>query len=72
MTISKMMLAAVAASALLASAAVPASAVSIRHTNRAGGDPDQASVPTNHGAAPPTDTVGARRFDKLHEDGNLR
>ena len=67
---SKTLFAALAAATLLAvAAATPAGAVSIKHTNRAGGDPDQASIPVGH-AAPPADTTGARMFDKAHEVGN--
>ena len=62
--------AAFAAAALVAvAAATPAGAVSIKHTNRAGGDSDQASIPVGH-AAPPADTTGVREFDKAHEAGN--
>ncbi len=67
---SKTLYAAFAAATLMAITAVtPAGAVSIKHTNRAGGDPDQASIPVGH-AAPPADTTGARMFDKAHEVGN--
>lgn len=70
MTRSKISGAALAAATLLAvAAATPAGAVSIKHTNRAGGDPDQASIPVGH-APPPADTNGARMFDKAHEAGN--
>ena len=58
-----------AATLIVVAAATPAGAVSIKHTNRAGGDPDQASVPVGH-AAPPADSTGARMFDKAHEVGN--
>ena len=52
-------------------AATPALAVSIRHTNRAGGDPAADSAPrTATPAAPPADTSGAHYFDKVHESGN--
>lgn len=58
------------AAALLAGAAAPASAVAIKHTNRAEGDPDAAMAPrTASHAAPPADTSGPRYFDKLHQDG---
>ena len=75
MTTSKTFRAAFAAAALATAtlaavaAATPAGAVSIKHTNRAGGDPDQASIPVGH-AAPPADTTDARMFDKAHEAGN--
>ncbi len=70
MTKSKTLFAAMAAATLMAvAAATPAGAVSIKHTNRAGGDPDQASIPVGH-SAPPADTTGARTFDKAHETGN--
>ena len=70
MTRSKIFGAALAAATLLAvSAATPAGAVSIKHTNRAGGDPEPASAPTGH-APPPADATGARMFDKAHEAGN--
>ena len=59
MTRSKTFRATMAAATLLAVAATPAGAVSIKHTNRAGGDPDQASVPTGH-APPPADEAGNR------------
>ena len=59
------------AAALLAVAAAPASAVSIKHTNRAEGDPDAAAAPrAGTHAAPPEDTTGPRYVDKLHQDGN--
>ena len=54
---------------LAVAAATPAGAVSIKHTNRAGGDPDQASIPVGH-SAPPADTTGTSTFDKAHEVGN--
>ncbi len=67
---SKTLCAAFAAATLVAVAAVtPAGAVTIKHTNRAGGDPDQASIPVGH-AVPPADTTGTRMFDKAHEVGN--
>lgn len=68
MTRSSLLPAALAA-AVLAAAAAPASAVSIRHTNRAEGDPDAAPRPASH-AAPPADTSGPHYFDKLHEGGS--
>ncbi|RYB04714.1 hypothetical protein [Lichenibacterium ramalinae] len=55
---------------LLATAAMPAMAVSIRHSNRAGGDPEAASAPTGH-AAPPADTTQAHALDKLHDNGSV-
>ena len=58
-----------AATLMVVAAASPAGAVSIKHTNRAGGDPDQASIPVGH-SAPPADTTGASTFDKAHETGN--
>ena len=70
MTSTNILRAALAVATLVAVAAVtPAGAVAIKHTNRAGGDPDQASVPVGH-SAPPADTTGARMFDKAHEAGN--
>ena len=61
---------AVLAAFALAAAAAPASAVSIRHTNRAEGDPDAAAAPrtATHGG-PAADTAGPRYFDKAHESG---
>ena len=61
--------ASVAVTLVAVTAATPAGAVSIKHTNRAGGDPDQAVVPVGH-TAPPADTTGGRMFDKAHEAGN--
>ncbi len=70
MTKTDILRAALAAATLVAVAAVtPASAIAIKHTNRAAGDPDQASIPAGH-SAPPADTTGARMFDKAHEAGN--
>ena len=59
-----------AVSALL-TAAAPAFAVSIKHTNRAEGDPAAAVAPTGH-AQPPADTTEAHALDKAHESGALR
>ncbi len=70
MSRSKILTAALAV-ALLSAAAGPAFAVSIRHTNRAEGDPAAASLPTGH-APPPADTSPAHAFDKAHEDGASR
>lgn len=53
---------------LLAIAAVPAAAASIKHTNRAGGDPEAASAPTGH-TPPPADTSQTHAFDKVHDNG---
>lgn len=59
------------AAVMLAGAAVPASAVSIKHTNRVEGDPDAAAAPRSASrTAPPADTSGPRYFDKAHENGN--
>ncbi len=64
-------LAAALASAILAAAAAPAFAVSIKHTDRAEGDPEAAAASrTASHAAPPADTSGRRYFDKLHQDGD--
>lgn len=58
------------AAALLTAAAAPALAVSIKHTNRAEGDPDAAAAPRSaNRAAAPADTTGPHYFDKAHEDG---
>lgn len=70
MTRSKILTAALAA-ALLSLAAAPASAVSIRHTDRAEGDPAAAALPTGH-APPPADTREAHALDKAHEGGAAR
>ena len=56
------------AAALLAAMAVPAAAVSIKHTNRVGGDPEAQSAPTGH-APPPADTTVAHALDKAHDAG---
>lgn len=61
---------AVLALGLAALAAAPAGAVSIKHTNRAGGDPEAASAPTGH-APPPADTTAAHPLDKLHDNGSV-
>lgn len=55
--------------ALLAATAAPAFAVSIRHTNRADGDPDAALAPRAVHAAPPADLSGPHYFDKAHDRG---
>lgn len=58
------------AAAVLAAASLPAFAVSIKHTNRAEGDPDAAVAPrAGSHAAPPADTSGTRYFDKMHQTG---
>ena len=49
----------------------PAFAVSIKHSNRAGGDPESQSLPTGH-APPPVDDAPARPLDKSHETGGVR
>ena len=64
-------LSAAAALTLLCATAAPAFAVSIRHTNRAGGDPEAAAAPTGH-APPPADTTMAHALDKAHESGATR
>ena len=69
MTRSKIVPAALALG-LLAIAAVPAAAVSIKHTNRAGGDPEAASAPTGH-APPPADTTAAHALDKVHDNSSV-
>ena len=51
--------------------AMPAAAVSIKHTIWAGGDPEAQSAPTGH-AAPPADTTVAHALDKAHDAGALR
>lgn len=58
------------AAAVLAVAVFPAFAASIRHTNRAEGDPDAAVAPraAPHAAAPSA-ASGAHYFDKVHESG---
>ena len=71
MTLSKILPATVLAAALLGSAAAPASAIAISHTNRAAGDPDAAPVSKLRGT-PPADTSGPSRFDRLHQDSNGR
>ena len=59
-----------ALAAVLVATAAPAFAVSIRHTNRAEGDPEAAAAPRSAAhVAPPADTSGQRYFDKLHQDG---
>ena len=64
-------LAAALASAILAAVAAPAFAVSIKHTDRAEGDPEAAAAPrTGSHAAPPADMSGPRYFDKFHQDGD--
>ena len=66
-----LLLTAALAGAVLAAAATPAAAVSIKHTNRAEGDPAADSAPrTATRTAPPADTSGPHYFDKLHETGN--
>ncbi|WP_237478500.1 hypothetical protein [Lichenibacterium dinghuense] len=58
------------AAALLAAAAAPALAVSIKHTSRVDGDPEAAAAPRSASrATPPADTSGPHYFDKLHENG---
>ena len=51
-------------------AATPAAAVSIKHTNRAEGEPDTGAPRSASRAAPPADTSGPHYFDKVHEDAN--
>ena len=62
---------AVLATSMLLSAAVPAAATAIHHTNRAAGDPDAISAVRSQGA-PPADTSGPHNFDKAHETGGVR
>lgn len=67
MTRARNLVAAAAAAAILAAIATPASAVSIKHTNRAGGDPEASAAPTGH-TPPPPDTTGPHAFDKAHDN----
>ncbi len=59
------------AATLVVAMAAPAFAVSIKHSNRAGGDPESQSLPTGH-APPPVDDAPARPLDKSHETGGVR